>query len=141
MRRLAVPPPGAIDCPARLFNAAAREFSAHGMTEQKNGRYATRSGASDRWVRGSVARVAQVGTSASTSGEPISVTCSATCSVAVVARAAKWRNSALNQAHECAAPKKPQATVADHSGDAYFDFVYWHDWPNTLNLLAKYRVR
>ena len=20
--------------------------------------------------------------------------------------------------------------VADHSGDAYFDFVYWHDWPN-----------
>jgi len=19
--------------------------------------------------------------------------------------------------------------VADHSGDAYFDFVYWHDWP------------
>jgi S-formylglutathione hydrolase FrmB len=30
--------------------------------------------------------------------------------------------------------------VADHSGDAYFDFVYWHDWPNTLNELAKYRV-
>ncbi|MGH8686505.1 MAG: alpha/beta hydrolase [Burkholderiales bacterium] len=29
--------------------------------------------------------------------------------------------------------------VADHSGDAYFDFVYWHDWPNTLNELAKYR--
>src|SRR6266705_5225170 len=23
--------------------------------------------------------------------------------------------------------------IADHSGDAYFDFVYWHDWPNTLN--------
>jgi S-formylglutathione hydrolase FrmB len=30
--------------------------------------------------------------------------------------------------------------VADHSGDAYFDFVYWHDWPNTLNELAKYRL-
>ncbi len=30
--------------------------------------------------------------------------------------------------------------VADHSGDAYFDFVYHHDWPNTLNELAKYRV-
>jgi S-formylglutathione hydrolase FrmB len=30
--------------------------------------------------------------------------------------------------------------IADHSGDAYFDFVYWHDWPNTLNELAKYRV-
>lgn len=30
--------------------------------------------------------------------------------------------------------------VACHSGDAYFDFVYWHDWPNTLNELAKYRV-
>jgi enterochelin esterase-like enzyme len=31
--------------------------------------------------------------------------------------------------------------VADHSGDAYFDFVYWHDWPNTLNLLARHRAR
>ena len=31
--------------------------------------------------------------------------------------------------------------VADHSGDAYFDFVYFHDWPNTLNELAKYRPR
>jgi len=31
--------------------------------------------------------------------------------------------------------------VADHSGDAYFDFVYWHDWPNTLTELAKYRSR
>jgi S-formylglutathione hydrolase FrmB len=31
--------------------------------------------------------------------------------------------------------------VADHSGDAYFEFVYWHDWPNTLNELAKYRGR
>ena len=30
--------------------------------------------------------------------------------------------------------------IADHSGDAYFDFVYWHDWPNTLNELAKHRV-
>src|SRR3954468_18938055 len=31
--------------------------------------------------------------------------------------------------------------IADHSGDAYFDFVYWHDWPNTLNELARYRPR
>jgi len=31
--------------------------------------------------------------------------------------------------------------IADHSGDAYFDFVYYHDWPNTLNELAKYRVK
>ena len=30
--------------------------------------------------------------------------------------------------------------VADHSGDAYFDFVYRSDWPNTLDELAKYRV-
>jgi hypothetical protein len=29
--------------------------------------------------------------------------------------------------------------VADHSGDAYFDFVYRSDWPNTLNALARYR--
>jgi len=29
--------------------------------------------------------------------------------------------------------------VADHSGDAYFDFVYLSDWPNTLTELAKYR--
>jgi len=29
--------------------------------------------------------------------------------------------------------------VANHSGDAYFDFVYRSDWPNTLNELAKYR--
>jgi S-formylglutathione hydrolase FrmB len=29
--------------------------------------------------------------------------------------------------------------VADHSGDAYFDFVYRCDWPNTLDELAKYR--
>ncbi len=29
--------------------------------------------------------------------------------------------------------------IADHSGDAFFDFVYWHDWPNTLDELAKYR--
>ncbi|MGH8621422.1 MAG: alpha/beta hydrolase, partial [Burkholderiales bacterium] len=30
--------------------------------------------------------------------------------------------------------------VANHSGDAYFDFVYWCDWPNTLNELQKYRA-
>jgi hypothetical protein len=29
--------------------------------------------------------------------------------------------------------------IANHSGDACFDFVYWNDWPNTLNELAKYR--
>ncbi len=28
--------------------------------------------------------------------------------------------------------------IADHSGDAYFEFVYFHDWPKTLNELAKY---
>jgi S-formylglutathione hydrolase FrmB len=31
--------------------------------------------------------------------------------------------------------------IADHSGDSYFDFVYHHDWPNTLNELSKYRPR
>jgi len=35
---------------------------------------------------------------------------------------------------------KHWGAIADHSGDAYFDFVYCHDWPNTLNELAKYRV-
>ena len=30
--------------------------------------------------------------------------------------------------------------VADHSGDSYFDFVYWADWPNTLNELQKHRL-
>ncbi|MEO8305077.1 MAG: alpha/beta hydrolase-fold protein [Betaproteobacteria bacterium] len=34
---------------------------------------------------------------------------------------------------------KHWGAIADHSGDAYFDFVYHHDWPNTLNELAKYR--
>jgi enterochelin esterase-like enzyme len=29
--------------------------------------------------------------------------------------------------------------IANHSGDAYFEFVYGHDWPNTLNELAKHR--
>lgn len=28
--------------------------------------------------------------------------------------------------------------IADHSGDAYFDFVYRSDWPNTLNQLQKH---
>ena len=39
------------------------------------------------------------------------------------------------------AMKYPQywGAIADHSGDAYFDFVYWHDWPNTLNELARHR--
>ncbi len=31
--------------------------------------------------------------------------------------------------------------IANHSGDSYFDYVYWNDWPNTLNELAKYRPR
>ena len=31
--------------------------------------------------------------------------------------------------------------IADHSGDAYFDFVYRSDWPNTLNELSKYRAK
>jgi len=31
--------------------------------------------------------------------------------------------------------------VADHSGDSYFEVVYGHDWPNTLNELAKYRPK
>src|ERR1700704_4862738 len=35
---------------------------------------------------------------------------------------------------------KTWGAIADHSGDAYFDFVYWHDWPNTLNELANHRV-
>ncbi len=29
--------------------------------------------------------------------------------------------------------------IANHSGDAHFDFVYRADWPNTLNELGKYR--
>jgi len=31
--------------------------------------------------------------------------------------------------------------VANHSGDAYFDYVYRSDWPNTLDELAKHRPR
>ena len=31
--------------------------------------------------------------------------------------------------------------IADHSGDAYFDFCYLNDWPRTLNELDKYRRR
>ena len=30
--------------------------------------------------------------------------------------------------------------IANHSGDAYFEFVYCADWPNTLNELAKHRA-
>ncbi len=29
--------------------------------------------------------------------------------------------------------------IANHSGDAYFDFIYRSDWPSTLDELAKYR--
>ena len=35
---------------------------------------------------------------------------------------------------------KHWGAIASHSGDAYFDFVYWHDWPNTLDELAKHRL-
>ncbi len=35
---------------------------------------------------------------------------------------------------------KHWGAIANHSGDAYFDFVYRHDWPNTLNELAKHRL-
>jgi S-formylglutathione hydrolase FrmB len=31
--------------------------------------------------------------------------------------------------------------IANHSGDAYFDFVYRTEWPATLNELAKYRSK
>ena len=31
--------------------------------------------------------------------------------------------------------------IANHSGDAYFDFIYRSDWPKTLNKLASYRRR
>jgi hypothetical protein len=30
--------------------------------------------------------------------------------------------------------------IANHSGDAYFDYVYGADWPNTLDELAKFRL-
>ena len=38
--------------------------------------------------------------------------------------------------------KYPQywGAIANHSGDAGFDFVYRNDWPNTLNELTRYRV-
>jgi S-formylglutathione hydrolase FrmB len=29
--------------------------------------------------------------------------------------------------------------IANHSGDAYFDFIYRSDWPNTLDELARYQ--
>jgi hypothetical protein len=29
--------------------------------------------------------------------------------------------------------------IANHSGDAYFEYVYGGDWPNTLDELAKHR--
>ncbi len=31
--------------------------------------------------------------------------------------------------------------IANHSGDAYFDFVYRRDWPGALNVLARHRRR
>jgi S-formylglutathione hydrolase FrmB len=40
------------------------------------------------------------------------------------------------------AMKYPQTwgAVANHSGDAYFDFVYLRDWPGALNALQKFRT-
>src|SRR4029453_5763107 len=35
---------------------------------------------------------------------------------------------------------KTWGAIADHSGDSYFEFVYGHDWPNTLYELSKYRA-
>jgi enterochelin esterase-like enzyme len=36
---------------------------------------------------------------------------------------------------------KHWGAIADHSGDAYFDFCYLSDWPRTLNELDRYRRR
>jgi S-formylglutathione hydrolase FrmB len=36
---------------------------------------------------------------------------------------------------------KHWGAIANHSGDAYFDFVYRPDWPNTLTELSKHRRR
>lgn len=36
---------------------------------------------------------------------------------------------------------KHWGAIADHSGDAYFDFCYLTDWPRTLNELDRYRRR
>ena len=32
------------------------------------------------------------------------------------------------------------SAIADHSGDAHFEFVYGSDWPNTLDELSKHRT-
>jgi S-formylglutathione hydrolase FrmB len=36
---------------------------------------------------------------------------------------------------------KTWGAIADHSGDAYFDFCYLTDWPRTLNELDRHRRR
>ncbi|HVE48037.1 MAG TPA: alpha/beta hydrolase-fold protein [Casimicrobiaceae bacterium] len=36
---------------------------------------------------------------------------------------------------------KHWGAIADHSGDAYFDFCYLPDWPRTLNELDRHRKR
>jgi S-formylglutathione hydrolase FrmB len=36
---------------------------------------------------------------------------------------------------------KTWGAIADHSGDAYFDFCYLTDWPRTLNELDRHRKR
>src|SRR6267154_1818491 len=38
------------------------------------------------------------------------------------------------------AAREHRGCFGKSSGGAYFDFVYWHDWPNTLNELAKHRL-
>ncbi len=35
---------------------------------------------------------------------------------------------------------KTWGAIANHSGDAYFDFVYMNDWPKTLNQLSKHAL-
>jgi S-formylglutathione hydrolase FrmB len=35
---------------------------------------------------------------------------------------------------------KTWGAIANHSGDAYFDFVYMHDWPGALNELDRYAL-
>ncbi len=32
------------------------------------------------------------------------------------------------------------SAIANHSGDAHFDFVYMHDWPDTLTEIMKHRT-
>ena len=47
----------------------------------------------------------------------------------------------LRRDHPRDAPREHWGAVADHSGDALFDFCYFTDWPRTLNELDRYRKR